>query len=210
VTGLTLHDYELDDGCYKVRLLLGALGLSYVKVPVDVHPGRAQVSPQYLRMNPLGDLPILTDGEFVLHRAEAILAYLANKYDPQRTWLPAEARLFGEVMMWLAFAGSTLAPASLARWHHMLEIEADEVAVERAAREAFRIMDDHMTKREFDDARWFAGDAPTIADIALFPLIALSRDFGIDHDEYAALRRWMRRVRSLPGFSTMPGIPNYY
>jgi glutathione S-transferase len=210
MTGLTLHDYELDDGCYKVRLLLGALGLPYVKVPVDVHPGREQVSPPYLRMNPLGDLPILTDGEVVLHRAEAILAYLANKYDPQRTWLPAEARLFGEVMVWLAFAGSTLAPASLARWHYMLEIEADETAVGRAAREAFRIMDDHMTKREFDDARWFAGDAPTIADIALFPMIALSRDFGIDHDEYAALRRWMRRVRSLAGFSTMPGIPNYY
>jgi glutathione S-transferase len=44
----------------------------------------------------------------------------------------------------------------------------------------------------------------------LFPAIALSRDFGVDHDEFAALRRWMSRVRSLPGFITMPGIPAYY
>jgi glutathione S-transferase len=210
VTSLTLHDYELDDGCYKVRLLLGALGLPYVKVAVDVHPGREQQSPAYRRMNPLGDLPILTDGEVVLHRAEAILAYLAHKYDPRRMWLPGDPETFGQVMLWLAFAGGKLLPASLARWHHMLEAEADEAAVDRAAREAFRIMDDHMTKRELDGANWFAGVAPTIADIALFPATALSRDFGIDHDEFPALRRWMRRVRSIPGFIPMPGIPHYY
>ena len=45
MSGLTLHDYELDDACYKVRLLLGALGLNYAKVAVDVHPGREQLSP---------------------------------------------------------------------------------------------------------------------------------------------------------------------
>jgi hypothetical protein len=39
---------------------------------------------------------------------------------------------------------------------------------------------------------------------------ALSRDFGVDHDEYPALRRWARRFRKLPGFLTMPGIPDYH
>ncbi len=67
-----------------------------------------------------------------------------------------------------------------------------------------------MTRREFAGHSWFAADGPTIADIALFPAIALSRDFGIDHDEFPALRRWMRRVRAVPGFITMPGIPSYY
>ncbi len=54
------------------------------------------------------------------------------------------------------------------------------------------------------------GGTPTIADVALFSAIALSRDFGIDHDEFAALRRWMDHVRTLPGFITMPGIPSYH
>ena len=67
-----------------------------------------------------------------------------------------------------------------------------------------------MTRREFDDGRWFVGATPTIADIALFPGIALCRDFGIDHDEYPALRRWMARLRTIPGFVTMPGIPSYH
>jgi len=152
----------------------------------------------------------LTDGEVVLHGAEAILAYLAVKYDSGRRWLPDEPAAFGAVMLWLGFAGGELRSASLARLHHMLEADADAAAVDAQSRGAFRIMDDHMTRREFDDGRWFVGAAPTIADIALFPAIALCRDFGIDHDEYPALRRWMARVRTIPGFVTMPGIPSYH
>ena len=92
----------------------------------------------------------------------------------------------------------------------MFEVEADAAAVATAAAAAFRIMDDHMTAREFDGGQWFVGRTPTVADIALFPSIALCRDFGIEHDAYPALRRWMRRVRAIPGFMTMPGIPDYH
>jgi glutathione S-transferase len=207
---LTLYDYELDDACYKVRLLLGALGVPHTKVAVDVYPGREHLSPKYLALNPLGALPILVEGETVLHGAEAILAYLAQVHDASRTWLPHEPAAFGAVMMWLGFAGGELRAAALARLHHMLEVEADAAAVDRQSRQAFCIMDDHMTLREFDGALWFAAATPTIADIALFPAIALSRDFGIEHEEYPALRRWMRRVRAIPGFITMPGIPSFH
>ena len=40
--------------------------------------------------------------------------------------------------------------------------------------------------------------------------IALSRDFGVEHDEYPALRRWIRRFRGIDGFVVMPGIPAFY
>jgi glutathione S-transferase len=210
VTDLVLHDYELDDGCYAVRLLLGALDLKHAKVAVDVHPGREQLSPRYLALNPLGRLPILVDGATVLYGPEAILAYLAHTYDPARTWLPQEPANYGAVMLWLGFVASELRAASLARLHRMLEVPADATALDRQIRQAFCIMDDHMTHREFDDARWFVGSSPTIADIALFPAFVLSRDFEIEHEAYPALRRWMRRVRTIPGFVTMPGIPSYH
>ena len=79
-----------------------------------------------------------------------------------------------------------------------------------AARKAFRIMDDAHDRREHLGASWFVGDHPTLADLVLFPSIALSRDFGVEHDEYPALRRWMRRLRGIDGFIVMPGIPAYY
>jgi glutathione S-transferase len=208
-TGLQLYDYELSDGCYKVRLLLSLLGVDYRKVPLDYFPGRAHETAEFRALEPLGTLPVLVDGALVLRDAQAILAYLARRYDASGQWLPADPAAFGRTMMWLGFAGAELAPAALARLHDMLGVPADEAAVQRAARVAFRVMDDHMTLREFDDGAWFADAVPTIADLALFPAIALSRDAGIEHDAFPALRRWIRRIRRLPGFIAMPGIPEY-
>jgi glutathione S-transferase len=210
VTGLTLYDDELDEQCYKARLLFGALGRSYRKIPVDVRPGGEQHSAPLLKLNPRATLPILTENDLVLCGGESILAYLARKYDTAGTWFPDEPATFDRIMQWLTFAGSDLQAASAARANALFEDEADARALRHSSCRAFRLMDDHMIKREFDDAVWFVGTTPTIADIALFPAIALSRDFGVDHDEYPALRRWMRRVRAIPGFITMPGIPAYH
>jgi glutathione S-transferase len=210
VSGITLYDFELDEDCYKVRLALAVLGLSYRKVAVNMVPGREHLAPALLGLNPRGSLPILADGDIALSEAEAIMTYLARAYDGRNTWLPADPKAHGLVAMWLQFAIRDLHAAFLVRRLSMFDDPGDEVALGLAARRAFRLMEDHMTAREFDRAAWFVGDKPSLADLALFPAIALSRDFGIEHEAYPALRRWMRRVRTIPGFVTMPGIPDYY
>jgi glutathione S-transferase len=206
---LTLYDFELSASCYKVRLFLSLLKLDYTRVAVDFYPGFAHRRPDFIAINPLGQLPVLADGDFVLRDAQAILAWLAWSYDPGRRWLPEEPSAFGMVMSWLFFAASELSAATAARLNALLDFPADVAGARATARRAFRVMDDHMTAREFDGASWFVGDGPTLADIALFPAIALSRDFGQEQDEFAALRRWMRRLRKLDGFIAMPGIPEF-
>jgi glutathione S-transferase len=207
---ITLYDFELSASCYKIRLLLALLKLDYTKVPVNFFPGFEQRKPEFRRLNPLGQIPVLIDGDLVLRDAQAILAYLAKAYDRSGRWLPDDPAAFGQVMMWLFFTASELSAATAARLHDMLAFPADGAAVKAAARKAFRIMDDHMTKREHLGASWFVGDHPTLADLVLFPSIALSRDFGVEHDQYPGLRRWMRRLRGVDGFIVMPGIPAYY
>ena len=206
---ITLYDFEISASCYKVRLLLSLLGLGYARVAVNFYPGFEHRQPAFREINPLGQLLVLRDGDLTLRDAQAILTYLARKYDPAARWLPSEPTLFGEVMMWLFFAASELSAATAARLHDILAFPVDEASAKTAARRAFRIMDDAMTGREHDGVSWFVGEAPTLADVALFPSIALSRDFGVEHDEYPALRRWMRRVRGLDRFIAMPGIPEH-
>lgn len=212
---MTLYDFELDDACYAVRLLLSMLGRDYRKVAVDVVPGGEPGRPPLLDMAPLGCLPILTDGELVLWDSGAILAYLARACDAGGTWLPAEPARFGLVQQWLHFAAGDLAAASRARAHALFDDGSgagdDAAARDKAtALRALRVMEDHMTHRAFAGGAWFVGDGPTLADLALFPAFALSRDYGVDHEAYPALRRWLRRVRSLPGFVVMPGVPAYH
>lgn len=206
----TLYNYELDDSSYRVRLLLSILKTPHEVVAVDMVPGKEHLGPAMRALSPLGSLPVLKDGDLTLYGPEAILAYLAKAYDPSGQFLPMEAKAFGETMRWLNFSASALASAMQARLVALFDEPGDLAMLKRAAREAFRVMDDHMTLRQIDGVEWFAAEHATIADVTLFPIFALSRDFGIDHDEFPALRRWIRRFRTLDGFKTMPGIPDYH
>ncbi len=210
MSSITLYNYELDDSCYRVRLALSMLKIPHETRAVDMVPGNEQKQPAMLALNPQGAVPILTDGPLTLYGTEAILAYLAKAYDASGTWLPADPAAFGGVMQWLVFSAGTLPAAIEARKVALFDVPGDEHALRAESRSAFRIMDDHMTLRQLGGHEWFAGDGPTLADLTLFPIFALSRDFGIDHDEFPGLRRWIRRFRAIPGFRTMPGIPDYH
>jgi glutathione S-transferase len=207
---IRLYDYHLDENGFRVRLLLSMLGLSFETVAVDKAPGREQQKPPMLALNPTGTLPILEDGDVRLFGTAAILAYLVRAYAPDSPWLPAGAADFGRVQQWLGFSTRELKPAIDAREAALFTSEGASDSDLSAARKAFRIMNDHVTLRQIEGFDWFVGGAPTLADLALLPSFALSRDCGIDHDEYPALRRWLRRFRALPGFITMPGVPDYH
>jgi glutathione S-transferase len=49
-------------------------------------------------------------------------------------------------------------------------------------------------------------ERPTIADIAVFPYVALSRDGKIDLDAYPNVLAWIDRIKQLPGYIPMAGI----
>lgn len=203
---IRLYDYVLSGSCYKVRLFLSLIGREYEAVPVDYYPGGEHKTPEFLELNPLGQIPVLEDDDVTLRDAQAILVYLAGKYDAGRTWYPEDARTQGEIAMWLSFAGGEIMSSSAARLHDMLSYDFDIDKVRAAAHAAFRVLDDHLTDREIDGAEWIVGDNPTIADIACFPYVALGGDGGISLDDYNAIRRWIYRIKKLPGFDVMPGI----
>ena len=74
MSALTLYNYDLDENCYKVRLLLSCLGVEADQVAVDVMPGKENLSPAILAMSPFGALPVVRQDDLVLYEAEAILA----------------------------------------------------------------------------------------------------------------------------------------
>ena len=89
---MQLYDYVLSGSCYKVRLFLSVIGQDYEKVPVDYHPGGEHKTPTFLQINPLGQIPVLVDDDLILRDAQAILVYLAGKYDANRSWYPEDPR----------------------------------------------------------------------------------------------------------------------
>lgn len=204
---IRLYDYAMSGNCFKVRQMLAWLGLDWVPVAIDFHPGRAHKAPEFVaQVNPLGQIPVIDDDGFVLRDAQAILVYLASRYDAAQRWYPADARLRGQVALWLATADEITRTASAARLHDGFGYVLDVEAARRGAHAIFRVLDDHLAERASLGAQWLVGDHATIADLACFPYVALAPEGGIPLDACPALRRWVWAVRHLPGFIGMPGI----
>ena len=204
---ISLYDYELSGNCYKLRLLLHWLGLEYTRIAVGFHPGRAHKSAHFIdHVNPLGQLPVLCDGDFRLRDAQAGLVYLASRYDRSGQWYPDDARTRGNITQWLVVADEITRTASAARLHHSFGYPADLGACVAGARAAFRLLDDQLAENAWRGQAWLVAAHPTIADIACFPYAALAGEAGVDLQEFPALRRWIWDLRHRKGFIAMPGI----
>ena len=198
---IKLYDFELSGSCYKVRLLLNILKVSCERIPVDF-VGKEHKTERFLKLNPLGEIPVMEDGDVRLHDAQSILVYIARQYDRSNTWFPDAPESMGRIMQWLSFGGNELMAAAGARLVKMLNYPFDLPALQARATAALRILEAHLSDREFLEL-----GHPTIGDIACFPYVAMAGEAGIELKPYPNILRWIDRIRQIPGFIPMPGIP---
>lgn len=93
-----------------VHYMLHEIGEPFEIVPIDLKAGE-QKSPEFLKINPMGKIPALKDGDVIITETPAILVYLADKY-PKAGLAPA----IGDpdraaYLSWLFFYGSCFEPA---------------------------------------------------------------------------------------------------
>jgi glutathione S-transferase len=201
-----LYDHVLSDGCYTIRLALKLLGVAHDAKTVDYAPAREPASEAVVALSPSGELPVFVDGALVLSNVATILRHLQATCDSGGTKWPRSA----EVERWIDFAMGPLDALSRARRVTLFGAAGDRAALLTAARNALRMLEDHLTDQALIGRVWIAGDAPSLGDVAVFPPVALSHDCGIGHEDYPAINLWQRRVRKLDGFIGMPGIPDYF
>ena len=197
---IKLYDTDISGSCYKIRLLLNILGQPYETIPVDF-VNKEHKTPKYTALNPFGEIPIFEDGELRLRDAQAIMVYLAKKYDKTKQWYPDDATAMGQIQQWLSTGGGEVMNAAAARLVKVLSYPMDLEKLQAGAHRVFKIMDDHLAGREFLEL-----GHPTIGDIACFPYTALAGEGGIDLSGYKNVLAWIERMKRLPGFITMPGI----
>lgn len=98
----------------NVVWMLEEVGVDYSLVQVDLLSG-AQKAPELLALNPMGKLPILTDGEVVVTESAAIGLYLADRYAHGRLCPRVDEPARGAYLRWALFAPSVIEPGSLAK-----------------------------------------------------------------------------------------------
>ena len=153
----------------RVHWTLHELGLLYETVPVESRSGETQTD-EFLRLNPRGKIPVLTEGDFVLVETGAIAAYLADAHAPGRLIPEAGTRERAVHDQWVFFTLMELDATSLyvVRRHGGLpEIYGEApVAVESSLAYFRRQLE--VAEAEFADGRThLSGDDFRVADIHL-------------------------------------------
>jgi glutathione S-transferase len=76
---IKLYDFKSSPNCQRVKVVLAEKNLTYEIVPIDLTK-KEQKNPDYLKMNPYGKVPVLTDDATVLYESLIINEYLEEKY----------------------------------------------------------------------------------------------------------------------------------
>jgi len=200
---ITLYGFSPSGNCQKVRLLLEQLGTPYDWVEVDSAHGGTR-TPEFLAKNPNGKVPMLeTDGGRVLVESNAMLYWLAEG----TAFLPADSWQRAQALSWMFFEQYSHEPyVAVARficgWTPLdSPRRTDLPKLRERGHQALAVMERHLLT-----APWFTGSEYGIADIALFAYSDVAVDGGFDLAPYPAIRDWLARVRTTPGFVAMPAL----
>ena len=194
---ITLYDYLPSQNAWKVRQLLHHLQQPHERVLVSIFEGGGQ-SEDFLRINPTGKVPALRleDGR-TLAESNAILCYLADG----TRYLPDDAFGRAKVIQWLSFEQENVESVigSLRHWSMTGKlVRRSPELVEAKRRGALRTLT--LLDREFAQRPFIAGDAYTIADIAIFAYGSRAEEAGVSLAPYPNVRSWIERVQAQPRF----------
>lgn len=191
---MKLYSFPLSGHAHRARLFISLLGLPHEIVELDLKAG-AHKQPEYLALNPFGQVPLLDDDGTLIPDSNAILVYLAKK-SGQSSWLPEDPQGAAAVQRWLSVAAGDLAfgPAA-ARLVTVFGAKFNPEEVIARAHVVLGRIEQHLTNRE-----WLVGDHPTIADVAIYSYTSSAPEGNVDLSGYPAVNAFLRRIEALPGF----------
>ena len=195
---IKLYRHALSGHSHRAELMLSLLGLEAELVDVDLAAG-AHKSETFLARNRFGQVPVLDDGGVSIADSNAIIAYLARKYDDSGRWFPTDPVAAAKVQRFLSVAAGQVAngPAA-ARLVNVFGAALDHTRAVEIAHSVLSVLESHLEGR-----RWLVGGHATIADVANYAYIAHAPEGDVSLAAYPNVRAWLDEVEALPGFVPM-------
>lgn len=199
--------------CWTAMLALAVKGLDYAPRRLD-NAKREQKSPEFLAVNPRGQVPVLTDGDTTVCETLAILAYLDadNPAPPLFGGSPQEtARIWQSIGECDGHLRGPVGDISRPLFRGKGEAFAERIAkAARPVREELGLLETRV-----GSAPWLAGETPSAADLVVFPVVmqllrAAGREEAERHDlgvypladHFPSLAAWAGRMETLPGYDS--------
>jgi len=163
----TLYTHKGGPNGWKVANFLSELGLTYHSVYLDFNTLEQKASP-HVDLNPNGRIPTLVDHtnkDFVLWESNAILTYLADRYDPARQFSASTEEDKYKQLQWLFFQASGQGPyfgqAAWFSWYHAEKVPSAVERYQNEIKRVLKVLDGELAQRE-----WLVGGKYSIADLS--------------------------------------------
>ncbi len=200
-----LHDDPISGNGYKIRLILGFLGRPYVYKSYDILRGETRTETFLAQVNPNGRIPVLQlDDGRCLPESNAILCYLAEG----TSWMPSDPFTRAQALSWLFWEQYSHEPniATLRFWTHIPELD-DTQRTQIAGKQANGNAALALMNMQLSHTDWLVGDAPSVADIALYAYTHVAEEGGFNLADYPGVQAWIARFAGLPGYTSMEAVP---
>ncbi|PDT14345.1 glutathione S-transferase [Rhizobium sp. J15] len=197
----------------RVYWMAEELGLQFRSVPVlqarrlvsplsDEAPLNTQ-APDFLAVNPMGQIPSIKDGDVVMHESLAINLYLARKHGGPLSGKTVEED--GLLTMWTIWAASQVEPETVRivlTYDNGLEnSEGGKQTIAAACRSLRRplaALESHLAGKQ-----WIVGDRFTVADLNIAEVLRYAQSEGALFDAHPNVKAWIERCQSRPAYKAM-------
>lgn len=206
---MKLYCFGESGNSYKAALALELSGLDWEPVKVDFFGGETRTPEYRAEVNPLGEAPVLVDGDFRTGQSGAIQAYVTEKSGKFGGKDPAENY---EIFRWVLWDNHKLSSMAGMTRFLMNFLPADKQPKEVIAfnqgrlATAYATLNDHLEGRE-----WIVGDGITNADLSCCGYLYYPEPFGFDRSAFPHIDAWLTRLSETPGwkapYDLMPGSP---
>lgn len=157
-------------------------------------------TPDFLKRNPNGKVPLLEDGSLVLWESNVIVRYLAAQYGQKSLWIenPAERAL---AEMWMDWTSNSVAPHFSNIIQHGLRLPEDKRDANILAQSVaelstvLKIADAHLADNE-----WMSGKNFGIGDIPLGVNLYLWFGLPLTRAPFANIERWYQQLQKRPAY----------
>ena len=201
---MSLKLYYASGACSFVpHTALELAGASFEPMLVKLHKGE-QRAPEYLALNPRGQVPVLVDGDEVITQIVAICQHLDEKF-PQAGLLPADGLARTRALQMLAWMNNTVHPTFTHVFmpHKFAADEATQQAVKAHAVQTYRGLLGELDAMAEKASPWLAGANPGVLDAYALTLLRWGGFAGIDPQTLPAIWGLVQRFAALPAVATV-------
>lgn len=208
-----LYHFPLSPFCRKVRLTLAEK-----RIEVELVEERYwEQSPDFLRRNPAGKVPVLRMDTRVMSESQAICEYLEEAY-PAPALMPRDPDSRYEVRRlcnWFDDKFHSEVTSKLLYERVNKKVMAAGYPDSKNVKSGATRIKYHLDYMAWllDQRRWLAGDTMTLADFAAAAhLSCLDYISDVDWNRHAVVKDWYAKIKSRPCFRSLladyvPGFP---